>query len=295
MTSYPKNKKAAGDLAGQLKSFQQALAEADAVVIGAGSGLSTADGLSYDGERFHRYFSDFRDKYGIKNIYAGGFYPFPTPEEHWAWWSRQVYYNRYHHPVGNVYRQLLDLVGDKEHFVITTNVDHKFFLAGFDPNRIFAVQGDYGLWQCSVPCQQVTFPNESAIHDMVKSQENMRIPSELLPFCPNCGAPMAMNLRADHTFVQDRDWYAAQNRYERFLHTHNNAHEAVLFMELGVGLNTPSIIKYPFWRKVAANPNASYACFNDGEVLCPEEIADRLICLDADLATALKGATEAIV
>lgn len=293
MVKINRKKTPTADYEQQVKNFNEVLSEADAVVIGAGSGLSTADGLRYEGDRFHQYFADFRDKYGITNIYSGGFYAFPSPEEQWAWWSRQVYHNRYNHPVGDVYKRLLALVQDKEYFVITTNVDHKFFLAGFDPNRIFAVQGDYGLWQCSIPCRQTTVNNEAAIREMMAAQKDMQIPSDLIPYCENCGAPMAMNLRADRTFVQDEHWYAAQKRYDTFLQQHNDQMENVLFIELGVGLNTPSIIKYPFWRKVAYNPNATYACLNNGEVLCPTEIKDQLICLDDDIAKVLKDLTEA--
>ena len=139
------------DYSAQIEKLALALAEAEAIVIGAGAGLSTAAGFYYDGERFEKYFADYRRKYGITDMYSGGFYPFETPEESWAWWARAILINRYECPVGKVYRDLLALVKDKNYFVLTTNVDHQFQRAGFDKARLFYTQGDYGLWQCSVP------------------------------------------------------------------------------------------------------------------------------------------------
>ena len=206
-------------------------------MIGAGAGLSTSAGFVYTGERFEKYFSDFAAKYGIKDMYSGGFYPFATPEEHWAYWSRYIYINRYMDAPKPVYDDLLKLVQDKDYFVITTNVDHCFQKAGFDKKRLFYTQGDYGLFQCSEPCCQETFDNEAAICEMVKRQENMKIPTELLPVCPHCGKPLTMNLRSDDTFVEDEGWHRAAERYENFLRT--RAGGKILFLELGVGYNTP--------------------------------------------------------
>ena len=278
-------KKSTPDYSAQIKNLQTALSEADTVVIGAGAGLSTSAGFTYDGARFETYFSDFAAKYGIKDMYSGGFYPFATPEEHWAYWSWYIYINRYMNAPKPVYDDLLKLVADKDYFVITTNVDHCFQKAGFDKKRLFYTQGDYGLFQCSEPCCQETFENEAMIREMVTRQEDMKIPTELLPVCPHCGKPLTMNLRSDDTFVEDEGWHRAAERYENFLRTREG--QKILFLELGVGYNTPVIIKYPFWQMTAKNPNAIYACINPGQAVCPQEIERQTICIDADIDTVL--------
>ena len=269
-----------------IERLKAALQDCDAVVIGAGSGLSTAAGFTYTGERFEKYFSDFAAKYGIKDMYSGGFYPFPTMEEFWAYWSRYIFINRYQDAPKPVYETLLKLVADKDYFVITTNVDHCFQKVGFDKKRLFYTQGDYGLFQCSEPCCQETFENETAIREMVKRQEDMKIPTELLPVCPHCGKPLTMNLRSDDKFVEDEGWHRAAERYETFLRTHEG--QKILFLELGVGYNTPIIIKYPFWQMTAKNPNAIYACINQGQAVCPQEIQRQAICINIDLGNALQ-------
>ena len=270
--------------------LKAALQDCDAVVIGAGAGLSTAAGFTYTGERFEKYFSDFAAKYGIQDMYSGGFFPFATPEEHWAYWSRYIYINRYMDAPKPVYDAILKLVQDKDYFVITTNVDHCFQKAGFDKKRLFYTQGDYGLFQCSEPCCQETFDNEAVILEMVKRQEDMKIPSELLPVCPHCGKPMTMNLRSDDTFVEDEGWHRAAERYENFLRTREGGR--ILFLELGVGYNTPVIIKYPFWQMTAKNPSATYACINQGQAMCPREIQQQAICIDADIGCILRGLSQ---
>lgn len=254
-------------------------------MIGAGAGLSASAGFDYGGARFEKYFSDFREKYGITDMYAGGFYPFRTAEESFGWWSRQILVNRYDCPVGKPYTDLLSLVKDRDYFVLTTNVDHQFQRAGFDKHRLFYTQGDYGLWQCAKACHNKTYDNEEAVRRMVAEQKDMKIPTGLIPKCPVCGAPMAMNLRCDDLFVQDDGWFAAAGRYEDFLRRHRGLH--LLFLELGVGMNTPAIIKFPFWQMAAQNPRAVYACVNLGQAFCPEELARRAICIDADIGKTL--------
>ena len=278
-------KKYTTDYSVQIKDLQTALSEADTVIIGAGAGLSTSAGFVYTGERFKKYFSDFAAKYGIKDMYSGGFYPFATPEEHWAYWSRYIYINRYMNAPKPVYDDILKLVQDKDYFVITTNVDHCFQKAGFDKKRLFYTQGDYGLFQCSEPCCQETFENEALICEMVKRQDNMKIPTELLPTCPHCGKPLTMNLRSDDKFVEDEGWHRAAERYENFLRT--RAGGKILFLELGVGYNTPVIIKYPFWQMTAKNPNATYACINKGQAVCPAEIRHKSICINDDISNTI--------
>ena len=276
-----------------LERLQTALQDCDAVVIGAGAGLSTSAGFVYTGERFKKYFSDFAEKYGIKDMYSGGFYPFATPEEHWAYWSRYIYINRYMDAPKPVYENLLKLVADKDYFVITTNVDHCFQKAGFDKKRLFYTQGDYGLFQCSEPCCQETFDNESVIRQMIERQENMKIPTELLPVCPHCGKPLTMNLRSDDKFVEDEGWHKAAERYENFLRT--RAGGKILFLEFGVGYNTPIIIKYPFWQMTAKNPNAAYVCINQGQAVCPQEIERQSVCINADIGQILQSLSDAAI
>ena len=265
----------------ELAKLKAALNEADAVVVGAGAGLSTAAGLTYAGERFERYFADFIEKYGFTDMYSAGFYPFPTLEEKWAYWSRHIWYNRYVEPPKDTYAKLLCLLEGKDFFVLTTNVDHQFRRAGFPHERLFYTQGDYGLWQCSKPCHDKTYDNFDVVKRMIEEQRDMRVPSALVPHCPVCGRPMETNLRADDTFVEDAGWREAAGHYRDFITEHIAEH--VLYLELGVGANTPVIVKYPFLRYTYANPKATYACINYGEAFAPAEIRDRSIVLDADI------------
>lgn len=268
-----------------VKELVEVIHAAEAVVVGAGSGLSTAAGLTYGGERFRRYFSDFIEARGFTDMYTAGFFPFPTLEEQWAYWSRNIWYNRYVEAPKDTYGKLLKLLGCKDFFVLTTNVDHQFQLAGFPKERLFYTQGDYGLWQCSVPCHNVTYDNREAVRLMVEEQRGMRVPTELVPRCPKCGEPMSMNLRTDGTFVEDEGWHAAADRYSDYLNAHGEGR--VLYLELGVGMNTPAIVKYPFWRRTYANPQARYACINYREAYAPAEIHGRSFLLNADIDKAL--------
>ena len=287
----------------KLSAFQEMIRQADTLLIGAGAGLSTSAGFVYGGERFHRYFADFEERYSFHDMYSGGFCPFPTLEERWAYWSRFVFLNRYCDPPKPVYPALLKLVQDKDYFVLTTNVDHCFQKAGFDRHRLFYTQGDYGLWQCSKPCHDKTYDNKDQVLQMVEAQgfqitdqglklpagvrPRMSVPTELVPHCPKCGAPMSMNLRADNTFVQDNGWYAAAGRYDDFVRRHEDT--PVLYLELGVGLNTPGIIKYNFWQQVYQNQKAQYVCVNKGQSYAPQELAGRSLCLNGDAAGLLLG------
>ena len=269
-----------------IQKLHQTIQHADAVVVGAGAGLSTSAGFTYSGERFERHFADFIRKYGFTDMYSAGFYPFPTEEEHWAYWSRHIYYNRYVPAPKPVYDKLLKLLKDKDYFVITTNVDHQFQKAGFDKQRLFYTQGDYGLFQCAKPCHQKTYDNEELVKRMIAEQMDMRIPSELIPHCPVCGGPMKVNLRADETFVEDEGWHAASERYTGFIRRHKDGR--VLFLDLGSGGNTPVIFKIPFIRWTMQNPNATYATVNLGEAFTVDQIADRSIVINGDIGEVLE-------
>ncbi len=286
----------------QIAKLKDEIQNAEAIVIGAGAGLSTSAGFTYDGERFNKYFSDFAKEYGIRDMYSGGFYPFPDAESRWAWWARHIYFNRYIDAPKPVYKELLNLVKDKDYFVITTNVDHQFQKAGFDKKRLFYTQGDYGLFQSVNPALRKTYDNEDWVMEAMEAQGfvrdsdgvfqvpesgelKMTIPTELIPKCPDDGSDMTMNLRADDTFVEDDGWHRAAEAYTDFLRDHEDLH--VLYLELGVGANTPMIIKYPFWRMTMANAKAVYACLNYGEAFAPGEISDRSICIDGDIGEIL--------
>ena len=267
--------------------LRKALAECETVIIGAGAGLSTSAGYTYSGERFTKYFADFEEKYGFHDMYSGGFYPFESPEEFWAYWSRYIFINRYTDIPKPVYSDLLRLVQDKNYFVITTNVDHCFQKSGFDKSRLFYTQGDYGLFQCSLPCHSKTYDNEHIITEMLSRQKDMRIPSELIPHCPVCGRQMTMNLRSDDSFVEDDGWHEAAKRYVDFLS--GNCSSKTLFLELGTGMNTPSIIKFPFWKMTREWPDAIYCCINLGEAYVPSRagISERAICINEDIGRVL--------
>ncbi len=276
----------------EIEKLQEALRETDAIIVGAGAGLSTSAGFTYSGERFERHFADFIGKYGFTDMYSAGFYPFPTEEEHWAYWSRHIYYNRYVPAPKPVYDNLLKLLKDKDYFVITTNVDHQFQKAGFDKQRLFYTQGDYGLFQCAKPCHQRTYDNEETIRKMIAVQvetrhgTSLQNPSELVPRGPVCGGPMKVNLRADETFVEDEGWHAASEIYNEFIRRHIDG--KVLFLDLGSGGNTPVIFKIPFIRWTMQNPNAAYATVNLGEAFTVDQIADRSIVINADIGEVLE-------
>ena len=270
----------------KIEELSDVLKKANTILIGAGAGLSASSGLTYSGERFEKYFSDFRDKFGIEDMYSGGFYPFPDLETYWGWWSRNIWHNRYKAETNSVYTDLLSLVKDKNYFVITTNVDHQFQLSGFDKNRLFYMQGDYGLLQCSDGCHNKIYDNKELIEKMILRQKDMRVPSDLIPYCPKCKKPMVPHLRINNSFVQDEGWYMAQNRYDKFVNKYKDSN--IVFLELGVGMNTPVWKKYPFWQMTANNKNAIYVCLNFGEADSPEIIKDRSICIDGDISKILK-------
>lgn len=288
----------------KITQIRENIKDSDAIIIGAGAGLSTAAGFVYSGEKFRRYFSDFGEKYGFSDMYSGGFYPYDTLEEMWAYWSRYIYINRYENPPKPVYEELFQIAKEKDYFVLTTNVDHCFQKAGFDKQRLFYTQGDYGLWQCSKPCHNKTYENEEMVRKMVLAQGfeinsegklcvpeggsvKRKVPSDLVPHCPVCGKPMSMNLRADGTFVEEEGWHKAAERYTEFLKQHDGLR--TVYLEIGVGFNTPLIIKFVLHRLTKENRLSTYACINYGEACAPEEIADRSIVINADAGEVIEA------
>lgn len=262
---------------------KEKIASADAILVGAGAGLSTAAGLIYDGEDFRKNFADFIAKYHFPDLYNGGFGPFENDLEMWAYWSRFIAMERYEPGPLPLYQELFSLLKDKNYFVLTTNVDHCFQKAGFNKGRLFYTQGDYGLFQCSRPCHNKTYDNEAAIKAMLKEQKSMQIPPRLLPKCPICGAPMTTNLRSDNRFVEDEGWHQAEDRYEMFLADNYND-KSIVYFEIGVGDNTPAIIKYPFYRLTAKNSKATYIYANLKRSNPPMEIEGQTIALLGDLS-----------
>ena len=269
-----------------IQKLKEEIENSEYILIGAGAGLSTSAGFLYDGKRFEENFKDYIKKYGFTDMYSAGFYNFPTLEEYWAYFSLYVYINRYDIEENETYLNLYNIVKNKNYFVITTNVDGRFIDSKFDKDKIFAVQGDFSLFQCSKPCRQETFYNEKYIREMIKYKREMKIPTELIPKCPYCGRNMSINLRADDTFVQDKNWHNQKPKYEEFLKISNDS--KILFLELGVGFNTPSIIKYNFWRMTLNNKTSVYASINLGECYSASDIEERSICIDADISEVLK-------
>ena len=266
----------------KLNKIAEYIKNADAIVLGAGAGLSASAGLLYSGKRFTDNFKEYIDRYGMQDMYSAGFYPFETQEEKWAYWSKHIYFNRYEFSVGKVYKDLLDIVLEKEYFVITTNVDHQFYKAGFPKERVFATQGDYGLLQCANGCHKKLYDNETLVYEMVEKQKDCKIPSELVPKCPVCGGDMEVNLRCDEYFVEDEEWDNSLRRYEKFIGENQNKN--IVFIELGVGMNTPGIIKYSFWRMTNNIKDAKYICINLNEAYVPDEIKNKSICINSDIS-----------
>ncbi|MBR4401818.1 MAG: Sir2 silent information regulator family NAD-dependent deacetylase [Synergistes sp.] len=303
-TFSPGISRGSGAIEENIERLKNEIGTADAIVIGAGAGLSAAAGFTYSGERFEKYFFDFAAAFGIRDIYSGGFYAFPDEETRWAWWARHIYYNRYVKAPGTVYMDLHELVTNKNYFVITTNVDHQFQKSGFDKKRLFYTQGDYGLFQNVNPENRRTYDNEGWVMQAMEAQGfvkdekgafkvpadrkiYMKIPSALIPKCPDDGSHVAMNLRSDESFVEDEGWHRASAAYSEFLKKHEGMH--ILFLEIGVGMNTPVIVKFPFWQMTNDDPKAVYACLNYNEACCPQQIEKRSICIGGDCGKVIKG------
>lgn len=271
----------------EIQKLKKAFNEFETILVGAGSGLSTSAGMLYSGEPFEKNYADFIQKYHFTDLYTAGFHKFKDPREYWAFWSRLVHYERYTMPTPKpVYEKLYSLVKNKNYFVITTNVDHFFQRTGFDKKRLFYTQGDYGLLQCKTPCHKKNYDNKELIEKMFSTQKDMKVDKELIPKCPVCGGEMIPNLRGGDFFVEDEGWHEAAERYHNFLE--KNKKGKILFLDLGSGMNTPAIFKFPFMKMTLMNKNAIYATINLGEAFCFEEIKDQSICINMDIGEALE-------
>ena len=243
----------------KIQLLRQLIADADYVLIGAGAGLSAAAGLDYAGEDFRREFREWIDRYGITDLYAASFYPFQTEEELWACWAKHIWFARYRPEALPLYRLLWDVVKQKDYFVITTNVDAQFEKAGFDKDRIFATQGDYAYFQPQSGSPRELYPNQQWVDQVLPLIKDCRIPTALIPYTPE-GKPVSMNLRSDNTFVEDYHWHEQSSRYQAFV---ADAYDKrLLLLELGVGFNTPVIIRFPFERMAAEFPQTTLVRFN---------------------------------
>lgn len=279
---YVFQKDAYGD---QIKRSVDLMKKADAIIIGAGAGASTAAGIQMGGKRFADNFPEFIKKYGTQymtDMYTAGFYPFPSEEAKWGYWSKTALVNQFDLPALLLYTELYDIVKGSEYFVLTTNVDHQFYKAGFDENRIFATQGDYGKIQCQRGCHPETYDAEELFRKMETARKECLIPSELVPKCPVCGGKMTMNLRCDNYFVEDEEWHEAADRYADFLE--QNKDKNVVLLELGVGFNTPIIIRFPFEKMVRENKSYSLIRLNRDEAVVPESFGERAIGIGGDMA-----------
>ena len=264
----------------RLDNFVKTINEADYIIIGAGAGLSTAAGIEYTGKRFEDNFKDYIDEYGFTDLYSSGFYPFKTSEEKWAYWARHIAINRFDVGETEVYTKLRQLVEDKDYFILTTNVESQFPINGFDTNRIFATQGDYGLLQCSKPCHDKLYNNEKQVREWIAKTKDFKIPTELIPKCPICGSEMDINLRKDDTFVEDDAWRVMRKKYEDFL---SRIDGKLALVEIGVGFNTPAIIRYPFEQITYNSDNTTLIRINKDYADAIAENKDKTISFDEDV------------
>lgn len=274
----------------QIENAAKLLNDADYILIGAGAGLSSAAGLKYSGKRFTDNFSEFIEKYGVKDMYSACFYPYPNEEARWGYWSKHVSINRIQVDALPLYQQLFNLVKDKKYFVLTTNADHQFYKAGFQEEKIFATQGDYGLIQCMKGCHPKTYDNIKMIKQMDQARRDCLVPSYMVPRCPVCGGLMNMNLRCDQYFVEDEKWHEAEKNFGDFL---DECYEKkVVLLELGVGFNTPTIIRFPFEKLIKENKNMKLIRLNFNEAVIPESLQKRAIGINEDLAKSINDIFE---
>jgi len=272
-----------------IEKANQLIVESDAILIGAGAGLSIAAGIAYSGTRFTNNFADYIERYKLTDMYSASFYPFHTLEEKWGYFSRHIKFNRFDAKIGKVYTDILNLVKDKNYFVITTNVDSQFFRAGFHSQRVFATQGDYGKFQCKIACHDELYDNEDVITQMVEKQADCHIPSSLVPYCPVCGGNMVSHLRIDANFIENADWKKTRERYVNFIQ--QSLGKQFVLLELGVGFNTPGIIRWPM-EQIAMNYEKSALIRVNKEHVQPTyDIQDKSLLIENDITEFIEKLT----
>lgn len=278
------------EILNKIEEIRKLIKNADYVLIGAGAGLSTSAGIEYSGKRFEENFSDFIKKYHFTDMYSSGFYDFETEEEKWAYWSKHMYINNIGMKATKLYQDIFDLIKEKDYFVITTNVDDQFFKAEFDKKRVFATQGSYRYIQCSHACHNKIYDATEMVKEMIDKIQDCKIPTKLIPFCPVCGGKMEVNLRKDIYFVQDDNWYEQNTKYEEFLEKAKN--KKTVLLELGVGFNTPTIIRFPFEEMIYQNSNWNLVRFNKSDSTIVLNIQNRTIEVEEDINKIVKKLQE---
>ena len=270
----------------RISEVKNLINEADYILIGAGSGLSTAAGLEYFGESFEKNFKEFIEKYNFPDLYSASFYDFNTQEEKWAFFAKMISLNRFNKEPLKLYQELYSLIKVKDYFVITTNVDGQFEKAGFEKERVFETQGDYAYLQCENACHNKLYYNYDLVNEWLKNTKDCKIPNNLVPKCPVCGGNMEMNLRKDANFVQDENWYKQDKRYGEFLDKSQDKN--LLLLEIGVGFNTPGIIRFPFEQMVYNNINTNLVRINKDYAFTNKEIKNKTILFDEDVNTIIE-------
>jgi NAD-dependent SIR2 family protein deacetylase len=264
----------------RLKAAGRLLAEADSILIGAGAGLSAAAGLDYqDPGLFRKWYPQFA-RLGLSNIWEA-IVAHWAPNGHnrrrfWAFWAHHIQKIRYDAPPGTPYLNLSRLVAGKPYFVITTNVDAQFAKAGFSSDRLFTPQGDYGRFQCAEPCGDTLHDNRDLVQTLITQMDDTRVlvRESDIPRCPDCGDYLERNLRRDRHFVESSHM-ERQPAYADFIN--RSCAGRLVLLELGVGFNTPGIIRWPFEAITARHPHASLLRVNVDAIPLPAEIQHRSI------------------
>lgn len=276
----------------QIMQAADMIQKADYVLMGAGAGLSTAAGAVYGGTWFEKNFKEFKEKYGngpyMQDMYSAGFHPYPDEESFWGYWSKQAILGGIDLDVTPLYKDILKLLKDKRIFCLSTNADGQFQKAGYKEEQIFCTQGDYFHIQCQKACHQRTYNAVKLFKQMDQARKNCQIPTYMVPKCPICGGPMTMNLRCDQYFVQDEAWYQAEKRFGDFLNEALKSQKNLLLLELGVGFNTPTIIRFPFEKLVKENKQVNLIRLNLNEAVIPESIEQQAVGINKDIKQTIK-------
>lgn len=273
----------------KIQHLSELIYNTDAIVIGGGSGLSSAAGYNHYhwSSVFLKQMGVFQEHYGFTSPFAGFYHCFSSLEEQWAYYAA---YTRAIQTadIGKPYLDLKNIIGNKPHFIITTNIDGQFERV-FSTKHICDFQGNFRYFQCSQPCHDTIYNNETSIEKIFFNINKFRVPSELVPRCPKCGRQMVPWVR-DDAFLEGESWKLSLKNYYDFLEKwllQNNSSK-VLLLELGVGDMTPSIIKLPFWEITEKNANVTYVCINKNKSSMPMHIKDKSLHITGDLSLVLE-------